>query len=124
MTTSNTPSSNSPSAVSAILQQADQWAQGVTATGRVAPSTASDITLARNAEARQTPEQRLQGQVADLDLLFVGLARRAVAAGDGHQTDMLMKLALQCQRCATRAVATLAEIRSKRPPPVVDVEDV
>lgn len=110
-----------PNNTARILALADGWAKSLPA-GAVQPP-AQDIALTRDPEPKQSPEARLEKQIADLDLLWVGLARRAAASTDVHATDMLLRLALRCQQQATRAVATLAEIKSRQRPTVVDVVD-
>lgn len=119
MTTSNTKDL----AVN-VLQLADDWVHSVATTGKAVQVPAHDILLTRDADVRQTPEARLQAQVADLDRLFVGLAQRAAQAGNVHATDLLLRLALRCQQQATRAVATLADMKAKHRPSVVDIEDI
>ena len=110
-----------PNNAAHILALADGWTKSLPA-GAVQPP-AQDIALTRDPEPKQSPEARLEKQIADLDLLWIGLARRAAASTDAHATDMLLRLALKCQQQATRAVATLAEIKSRQRLAVVDVVD-
>lgn len=113
--------SNTMSQTAKILNMADEWAL---TTRIAAQAPAHDIMLMRDADARQTPEARLQAQVADLDRLFIGLAQRAAQTNDAHATDLLLRLALRCQQQTTRAVATLAEMKSRQRAVVEEVVNI
>lgn len=107
-----------------VLKLADDWACSVGSRTGAVQAPSQDITPLRDANVTQTPETRLQAQVVDLDRLFVGLVQRAGQAGDVRAMDFLLRLALRCQAQSTRAVATLADLKAKQRPSVVDIEHV
>lgn len=109
--------------VASILDLADNWHQTIADRGKAVQVSGGDLAPLRDPNRTTSPHDRLAAQIKDLDRLFIGLVQRAARCGDPQGVQMLLGLALRCQRQGMQSTGALNDLQQKPPRGgIVDVD--
>lgn len=100
--------------VSRILGLADDYVASITWHPATTEPHNQMVDLVRTDADTRTPQAMLAAQARDLDMIFTGLAKRAVQMTEPHMADLLLRLALKAQAQCANTLRAIGELKASR----------